>query len=85
MSKKIVIYGAGGHAKVVADCIEKQKKYSIVGFISDAPTNNSTLLDWPILGDKNYLKGKEKEFSLVIAIGDNAIRRNLFSTFKDKG
>tara|TARA_B100000959_G_C14572664_1_gene456523 strand:+ start:401 stop:514 length:114 start_codon:yes stop_codon:yes gene_type:complete len=31
--KNILIFGTGGHAKVIVDIIEKQRKYNIAGFI----------------------------------------------------
>ncbi|GAG38728.1 unnamed protein product, partial [marine sediment metagenome] len=35
MKEKIIVYGAGGHAKVVVDVLLKQSKYDIVGLIDD--------------------------------------------------
>jgi len=31
--EKIIIIGASGHAKVIVDIIERNKRYTIVGFI----------------------------------------------------
>ena len=31
--KNIVIFGSGGHTKVIVDIIEKQGKFNIAGFI----------------------------------------------------
>ncbi|MEA3317558.1 MAG: transferase, partial [Bacteroidota bacterium] len=31
--KNIVIFGSGGHAKVIIDIIEQQQKYNIIGLI----------------------------------------------------
>jgi len=33
MKDKVLIYGAGGYAKVVIDAIEQEQKYEIVGII----------------------------------------------------
>ena len=33
--KKIIIFGRGGQAKVVLDCIKKMKGCKAIGFISD--------------------------------------------------
>ena len=35
MKKKILIVGAGGHAKSVIDVIESTKKYQIIGLIDN--------------------------------------------------
>jgi FlaA1/EpsC-like NDP-sugar epimerase len=40
MKPKIVIVGAGGHAKVVCDTIMHLNIYEIVGFIDIAKSNN---------------------------------------------
>ena len=33
--KKIIIFGFGGQAKVVLDCIKLIKDYKVIGFISN--------------------------------------------------
>ena len=32
---KILLYGASGHGKVVADIVRAESRYSLVGFIDD--------------------------------------------------
>ena len=81
--KNIIIYGSGGHAKVIADIIEKDNKYSILGFIDDTKTRNEMIVGYPVLGDffylneiKNYISG------IIIAIGDNYSRMTLTNKIK---
>ena len=31
--QNIIIFGASGHGSVVLDCLEKQNKYNVVGFL----------------------------------------------------
>ena len=33
--KKIIIFGCGGHAKIVLDCIKLGKNYTPIGFIDN--------------------------------------------------
>ena len=40
--KKIIIFGGGGHAKIVQDCIKLIKNFKVVGFI-DKKNYNSAL------------------------------------------
>jgi len=40
-SRKLVIWGAGGHAKVVADIISLRGEYAIAAFLEDAPSGSS--------------------------------------------
>ena len=66
----VVIYGAGGHGKVVADIIEKQGKYKIAGFLDDIKESGSTFFGYKILGGLDYLNNKSVKNGIV-AIGDN--------------
>ncbi len=69
--KKVVIIGAGGHAKVVADIIQKSGDH-IVGFL-EANHKRSEFLSLPILGeDTDFRKYKENYF--IIAIGSAKAR-----------
>lgn len=70
--KDIIVFGAGGHGKVIADIIEKQGKYNIIGFLDGGKQKGTFFNGYEILGDENYLK--DKEFGAVVAIGDNWIR-----------
>lgn len=69
--EKIVIFGAGGHAKVIIDIIERQNLYEILGIFVDTPGIES-LMSYPILGEISECKGYTKG---IIAIGDNFGRK----------
>lgn len=78
--ENIVIFGASGHAKVVIDIIEKEDKYTIVGFIDSFKPINYTILNYKILGTEKELPSLMKQFGFkagIIAIGDNWIRRQM--------
>jgi len=74
--KNILIFGSGGHASVVIDIAQQEKKYTIIGII-DEPKNTNEISGLPILSNISTLKKliiEEDIFGGVIAIGDNAIR-----------
>lgn len=78
--KKIVIIGAGGHAKVVIDILLQRIKLGdnleIVGVLDDYYKENSSikLFDIPVIGKIN--KSLELEnCEYIIAIGSNKIRK----------
>jgi sugar O-acyltransferase (sialic acid O-acetyltransferase NeuD family) len=76
--QNIVIFGASGHGSVVLDCIEKEGKYKIVGFIDSFKKKGSKQNGYEILGseyDLPYLVDKHNLFGGVVAIGDNWIRQ----------
>ncbi|MDD2646440.1 MAG: acetyltransferase [Patescibacteria group bacterium] len=82
MSKSIIIYGTGGHAKVVADIIRLRGEYHIVGFVDDCD-EKSTFLDQPVYqGIKQIPKNVKTAF---VAIGDNKIRRDKAKLLRELG
>lgn len=82
MSKKLVIIGASGHGKVIAD-IALKNGYEIIGFLDDNDSLKK-ICGFPVLGStKNVCEYKENcEF--VIAIGNNEIREKIATTYDVK-
>jgi sugar O-acyltransferase (sialic acid O-acetyltransferase NeuD family) len=77
--EKIIVIGASGHASVVIDCIEKQRKYEIIGIIVEQNSNTS-FFDYPILGkDEDIPKIIESspDVKFIVAIGDNITRKKV--------
>jgi len=70
----ILVFGSGGHAKVVVDAIECQNKFLIQALI-DPFSDLKTLAGYPVLRDHADLSPG----NFVVAIGDNAIRKKLYS------
>ncbi len=70
----ILIYGAGGHGKVVADIVEKEGTCRIAGLIDDALTE--TTLGYEILGEGEDVERIMKEGirAAIVAVGDNRTR-----------
>lgn len=69
--KEIVIFGTGGHAKVIYDILLKQNKYKVVGFVSQ----NENLNDFLTL--PHYKQSQLATLNVnagVVAIGDNHVR-----------
>ncbi len=86
---KVVIWGAGGHAMVIADILRCMGGYEIAGFLDDAnphrhgqPFGGAT-----ILGGKEQLpKLREKGIShAILGFGDCAARLRLCGVVKDFG
>lgn len=87
---RMFVFGASGHAKVVADIIEDQATYEIAFIIDDAAAVKGTsLLDaYPVLGNRedlvSVLKAKAPNHSFV-AIGKNSIRRDIAGWLSSQG
>jgi sugar O-acyltransferase (sialic acid O-acetyltransferase NeuD family) len=70
----IYLFGAGGHAKVVIEILEQQKKI-ISGLVEDDRAKKS-LLDYPVLKKiPDDLLGSESK--MIICVGNNKNRKNL--------
>ena len=80
MHKKVVIIGAGGHAKVIADIIEKSGD-EIIGFLDDKIAKNTIIIkDYKVIGDLNNrfsLAIANEDYEFIIAIGDNKKRKEI--------
>lgn len=80
MHKKVIIIGAGGHAKVIADIIEKSGD-EVVGFLDDNKENGATVIkNYKVIGDLNNrfaMAVTKKDVEFIIAIGDNKKREEI--------
>ena len=81
MKKNVIIIGAGGHGKVVADIILRSCD-TVLGFLDDAAQLPPAIAGIPVLGTvSDYSKFSDAAF--VIAVGNNAIRRKIASQLAD--
>lgn len=79
----VLIFGAGGHAKVVADILCCQG-VSIRGFLDDDPQSwGTTRLGIPVLGGIDAWIDHAPD-GLVIGIGSNSIRRAIVARLGDR-
>lgn len=80
MRKKVVIIGAGGHAKVIADIIKKSGD-EIIGFLDDNKKKGTNIIkEYKVLGDFNNrfpLAIANSDYEFIIAIGDNKKREEI--------
>lgn len=76
--RSVLVYGAGGHGKVIIDLLEQIANHEVIGVLDDEPKlTGTTFLGYPVLGGMAWLEERHPDVGLVIAIGDNAIRRRL--------
>ncbi|MEK5491321.1 acetyltransferase [Paenibacillus sp. FSL R7-0297] len=82
---RLLIFGAGGHGKVVADTAIATGKWSDVAFLD----NNINLLNvqgFRVLGDFESYKSHLKEYSAVfVAIGNNKLRMYWLERLEEEG
>jgi len=86
---KILLIGAGGHARSCIDVIESVGQFEIAGVVEKDESMTNANLGYPIIGTDNDLDNlrKEYEFSLITVgqIKSPAIRVKLFQLLKELG
>ncbi len=82
----LFVYGAGGHAKVVADAAISAG-YHVLGFLdADPAKSNGLLLGLPVhLADEHRATTlcRDQEAAVVVAVGSNAVRKRIYQTLRD--
>mgnify|MGYP001084160163 CR=1 FL=1 len=79
---RAALYGAGGHAKVVAE-IAELCGYEICAVI-DADTSKS-LLGLQAISEEEFLAHPNNIHTILLGIGNNAARRDIFSRMQNHG
>lgn len=78
--KNIVIIGASGHGGMILDCIEKEGKYSLLGFLDSYKKKGSKYSGYSILGNEHdtpQLIAEHNLYGVIIAIGNNWTRKTM--------
>lgn len=77
MNKKVVIIGAGGHGRVVADIAESCGD-TVLGFLDDSETPNNKV---NVIGKSdNAIKYCDGETYLFVAVGNCDVRKKVFNS-----
>jgi sugar O-acyltransferase (sialic acid O-acetyltransferase NeuD family) len=74
---RILVYGAGEHAKVVVATIEAAGEYEVAGYVDDDPTREGVEhYGYPVLGSQALLTSIRDQgvTAAIVAIGDNRRR-----------
>jgi len=82
---RVVIFGSGGHAKVIVDIIESNDDLELIGFIDTNKTPGDECLGYKVIGNENSMTKLMKEFNFikgVVGIGDNYLRSKVVNTIK---
>ena len=75
MNEQVIVIGAGGHGKVIADIVRSCGD-TVLGFLDDSSNPRSSVCGIPVLGrTKDYVNYPNAQF--VIAIGNGAVRRKV--------
>ena len=76
--KGLLIIGAGGHGKVIADIASTLGKWDQIAFVDDKYPDLKQVLDWPVIGDMDDFRKHRQEYpDVFVAVGDNAVRQKI--------
>jgi sugar O-acyltransferase (sialic acid O-acetyltransferase NeuD family) len=73
--RKLVVYGAGGHGRVVADAAAAAG-FEVLGLLDDAVPPGREVLGWRVLGNLAWLAG-QPDLLVAHGIGENAARERV--------
>ena len=89
MSRKLVIWGAAGHALVVADIVRLQGDYELVGFLDDVDSTRrgTEFSGLPVFGGKEKLDElRDKGVGhLIVGFGNCEARLRTSALIREKG
>lgn len=83
--QELIIYGAGGHAKVIIDIVHKCQRYRIVGLIDDDPgRKGERFLGEEVIGTFADLPRLCNRISnVIIGVGENGDRHRLWERLRN--
>jgi sugar O-acyltransferase (sialic acid O-acetyltransferase NeuD family) len=86
---KIAIVGAGGHGRVVLDILMQAGTHEVAGFVDSNPALVGRRIDGrPVLGASENMAALRDQHAIegvVIAIGDNGVRRDFADRLEQLG
>ncbi len=84
MNKNLLIIGAGGHGRVVADIAIKLNIYENISFLDDDISIKSPM-SLPVIGKSSDVIRYVKDYDIFVAVGNNAIREKLLLNVENLG
>lgn len=84
--RRIAVFGAGGHGKVVADAIQRNATLDLACVVDDKPLAGATILGQPVAGGRDALLARRGEIDgVIVAIGDNRTRMEVAGWLQAQG
>lgn len=85
---KVLIIGSGGHARVVAEILSMDERYSVHGFTdADESRWGTEVMGYPVFGGDDYADAvvRSGECAVILGVGDIGMRRVLIDRFDGNG
>lgn len=75
---RLLVVGAGGHGRSVAEAAELSGQFEVVGFLDDMPSEGQIVSGFPVLGPVAAMaEHRAIADQAIVAIGNNVVREKL--------
>lgn len=81
----LIVFGCGGHAKVLIDAAEKQGVSQILVADDAEKYWGTSLLGYAVLGGREALLQRKERPPVIVAVGDNAARTRISTWMETHG
>jgi len=86
LNKRLLIVGAGGHGRSVAEAVLAANQFELAGFADDAAHASTQIWGIPVLGTTADLRSyRNYADAAIVAIGNNALREALSEKLRVAG
>ncbi len=83
---RLLVVGAGGHGRSVAEAAELSGQFEVVGFLDDALPAGKSVLNVAVLGSMVSMGlHRAAADQTIVAIGNNAVREKLMQQLTATG
>ncbi len=84
--RRLLIAGAGGHGKVVAETAVQMRCWDDIAFVDDKFPDLQRVYNWPVLGKLQNASGLIDLYQdLAVAVGENNFRLQIIKSFAKQG
>ncbi|WP_226536279.1 acetyltransferase [Fictibacillus halophilus] len=84
MKNKLLIIGASGHGKVIADIALKMNKWKSISFLDDDLSIKSSM-GLEIIGTSDDISSHIDDYEIIVGIGNNATRKSIHEMLEAVG
>ena len=84
MNTKLLIIGAGGHGKVIADIALRMKKWEYIAFLDDSE-NVKISMGIEIIDKSTSVSKYIEDYDIFVGIGNNVVRKKVQEELEDLG
>jgi sugar O-acyltransferase (sialic acid O-acetyltransferase NeuD family) len=84
---RVIIAGAGGHGKAVAEILSNSERYTVAGFLDDMVERNSSVMGFPVVGSLTSTVPQSLGIArhAIVAIGNNQTRQSAQTRLEQAG